>query len=62
MSNPGDTIVCNGYKDAEYLRLALMGEKLGFHVNIVVEKMSELPALLHIADELGVAPRMVAGG
>ena len=58
LSNPGDTIVCNGYKDAEYLRLALMGEKLGFHVNIVVEKMSELPALLRIADELGVAPRI----
>ena len=58
LSNPGDTIVCNGYKDAEYLRLALMGEKLGFHVHIVVEKMSELPALLSLADELGVSPRI----
>ena len=58
LSNPGDTIVCNGYKDAEYLRLALMGEKLGFHVHIVVEKMSELPALLALADELGVSPRI----
>ncbi len=58
LSNPGDTIVCNGYKDAEYLRLALMGEKLGCHVHIVVEKMSELPALLSIADELGVSPRI----
>ncbi|MDX1804369.1 MAG: biosynthetic arginine decarboxylase [Alcanivorax sp.] len=58
LSRPGDTIVCNGYKDVEYLRLALMGEKLGFHVHIVVEKMSELPALLTLADELGVAPRI----
>lgn len=58
LSNPGDTIVCNGYKDAEYLRLALMGEKLGFHVQIVVEKTSELPALLALADELGVSPRI----
>ncbi|OJH07809.1 MAG: arginine decarboxylase, partial [Alcanivorax borkumensis] len=39
-------------------RLALMGEKLGFHVQIVVEKTSELPALLALADELGVSPRI----
>ena len=35
LSNPGDVVVCNGYKDREYLRLALMGEKLGFQVQIV---------------------------
>ena len=46
LSNPGDTVVCNGYKDREYLRLALMGEKLGLRVHIVVEKLSELPMLL----------------
>ena len=58
LSSPGDTIVCNGYKDEEYLRLALMGEKLGFHVHIVVEKTAELPRLLDLADELGVTPRI----
>ncbi len=56
LSNPGDTVVCNGYKDREYLRLALMGEKLGLKVHIVVEKPSELPMLLHEAEALGVAP------
>ena len=56
LSNPGDTVVCNGYKDQEYLRLALMGQKLGMRVHIVVEKLSELPMLLHEAERLGVAP------
>ncbi|HBS13670.1 MAG TPA: biosynthetic arginine decarboxylase, partial [Alcanivorax sp.] len=58
LSNPGDVVVCNGYKDREYLRLALMGEKLGFQVQIVVEKLSELPMLLEEARALEVSPRI----
>ncbi|PKM21803.1 MAG: arginine decarboxylase, partial [Gammaproteobacteria bacterium HGW-Gammaproteobacteria-14] len=54
----GSTIVCNGYKDREYVRLALMGERLGFRVNIVVEKLSELALILEEADALQVAPRI----
>ncbi|KAF0810149.1 arginine decarboxylase [Alcanivorax sp. S71-1-4] len=54
----GNTIVCNGYKDREYVRLALMGEKLGFRVHIVVEKLSELPVILAEAEALGVVPRL----
>ena len=54
----GATIVCNGYKDREYIRLALMGEKLGFHVHLVVEKLSELTLILEQARELGVQPRI----
>src|SRR5690554_1641474 len=42
LSQVGSVIVCNGYKDREYVRLALMGEKLGFRVYIVVEKLSEI--------------------
>ena len=52
----GSTIVCNGYKDREYIRLALIGRKLGYRVFIVVEKQSELPVILEEADKLGVAP------
>ncbi|MCY0871469.1 MAG: biosynthetic arginine decarboxylase [Acidithiobacillus caldus] len=52
------TIVCNGYKDAEYIRLALMGERLGRRVFLVVEKSSELPLILGIARELQVQPRI----
>jgi len=49
-------IVCNGYKDEEFMRLALMGQKLGHQVFIVLEQLSEVDVLLSVADELGVTP------
>ena len=49
-------IVCNGYKDEEFMRLALMGQKLGHKVFIVIEQVSELDVLLQAADEMGVVP------
>src|SRR5438874_1241966 len=49
-------IVCNGYKDEEFMRLALMGQKLGHQVYIVLEQLSEIDVLLRVADEMGVVP------
>lgn len=49
-------IVCNGYKDHEFMRLALMGQKVGHRVFIVLEQLSELDVLIEVADELGVTP------
>src|SRR5215218_1641198 len=49
-------IVCNGYKDEEFMRLAMMGQKLGHKVFIVLEQLSEVDVLLQVADELGVTP------
>jgi arginine decarboxylase len=49
-------IVCNGYKDHEFMRLALMAQKLGHKVFIVLEQLSEVDVLLEVADELGVVP------
>jgi arginine decarboxylase len=49
-------IVCNGYKDEEYVRLALMGQRLGHTVLIVLEKMGEVDTLLKVADEMDVQP------
>src|SRR5947199_1183110 len=49
-------IVCNGYKDEEFMRLALMGQKLGHQVFIVIEQLSEIDVLLQVADEVGVVP------
>ncbi|MBA3405827.1 MAG: biosynthetic arginine decarboxylase [Gemmatimonadaceae bacterium] len=49
-------IVCNGYKDEEFMRLALMGQKLGHKVFIVLEQLSEVEVLLQVADDLGVTP------
>ena len=51
-------IVCNGYKDREYVRLALMGEKLGHKVYLVVEKFSELELILEEARRLEITPRI----
>ncbi|MFY0663972.1 MAG: biosynthetic arginine decarboxylase [Natronospirillum sp.] len=59
VAEPGkSTIVCNGYKDKDYIRLALVGERLGHKVYIVLEKSSELIDVLSIAEELGVEPRI----
>jgi arginine decarboxylase len=49
-------IICNGYKDEEFMRLALMGQKLGHQVFIVLEQNSELDVLLAAADDIGVTP------
>ncbi|MEA5444993.1 biosynthetic arginine decarboxylase [Gammaproteobacteria bacterium AB-CW1] len=51
-------IVCNGYKDRDYLRLALIGETLGHRVYIVIEKLSEVRLLVDEARKLGVRPRI----
>jgi len=50
------TIVCNGYKDVEFMRLAMIGQKLGHEVFVVIEQLSELDVLLQAADEIGVTP------
>jgi len=49
-------IICNGYKDEEYLYLALMGQKLGHQVMIVIEKISEVDLLLRLAEEMDIQP------
>jgi arginine decarboxylase len=54
------TIICNGYKDEEFMRLALMGQKLGHRVFIVIEQLSELDVLLAAAAEIGVTPTLGA--
>ncbi|MCF6442231.1 biosynthetic arginine decarboxylase [Pseudoalteromonas luteoviolacea] len=50
------TIVCNGYKDREFLRLALIGQAMGHKVQIVVEKLSELDALIKEVDDMQIEP------
>ena len=51
-------IVCNGYKDEEFMRLALMGQRLGHQVFIVLEQLGELDDVLRVADELEVQPNL----
>src|SRR5437899_302380 len=49
-------IICNGYKDQAFIRIALLGRKLGKLVVIVVEKLEELEQTIRAASEVGVEP------
>ena len=51
-------VICNGYKDEEYIETALMASKLGRTVLIVVEKFSELSLIAETAKKIGVRPRI----
>ncbi|HRP09349.1 MAG TPA: hypothetical protein PLL69_12770, partial [Gemmatimonadales bacterium] len=51
-------IICNGYKDEEFMRLALIGQQLGHRVIIVLEQVSELDVLLKVAGEMKVEPQV----
>jgi arginine decarboxylase len=52
----GCTITCNGYKDRDFIRLALIGQKLGHKVFIVIEKVVEVELVIEEARKLGVLP------
>lgn len=56
LAKPDSLVICNGYKDREFIRLALIGRKLGLQTFIVVEKPSELALVLEEAQALGVKP------
>ena len=49
-------IICNGYKDHDYIRLALLGRKLGKKIIIVVEQLAEIDDIIKISQEVGVKP------
>ncbi len=55
-ASPSALLLCNGYKDAEYIEFALMSKKVGRHPIIVIEKLSELGLVLQIAEKLSVEP------
>jgi arginine decarboxylase len=55
-SQNGGTIVCNGYKDSEFVRLALIGKALGHRIFVVVEKLSELELIVRCRQETGIEP------
>ena len=56
LDRKGSLLICNGYKDEEYIRLALMGNKLGKTVIIVIEQLSEVETIVRLAKETGVEP------
>ncbi len=56
LEDPQPLIICNGYKDVEYIDMALWGTKLGKTIIIVIEEFSELQRTLDRATALGVSP------
>ncbi|MCB9377641.1 MAG: biosynthetic arginine decarboxylase [Holophagales bacterium] len=56
LDNEEALVICNGYKDEEYIETALLGSKLGSRIVLVVEKFSELPLIAEVAERTGVAP------
>jgi arginine decarboxylase len=54
--DPESLIICNGYKDPAFIRIALLGRKLGKSVVIVAEKLEELEQTIRISNEVGVEP------
>ncbi|GDX95012.1 biosynthetic arginine decarboxylase [Planctomycetia bacterium] len=51
-------IICNGFKDAEFIETAMLAQKIGRHIIPVVERFSELQLILEYAEKLGVRPRI----
>ena len=51
-------IICNGYKDAAYIELALLAQKMGRRIYLVVEKLNELRLITEIARKLGITPNI----
>ena len=58
LENRKALLICNGYKDEEYIELALMGRRLGKQTIIVVEQLSEIDAIIRIARRMGVQPQI----
>src|SRR5213594_376128 len=55
-SQLGSLIICNGYKDVSFIRMALLGTKLNKKVIMVVEKLEELRQIISVSRQLGVEP------
>jgi arginine decarboxylase len=52
----GSLIICNGYKDTLFIRMALLGLKLGKKVILVVEKLEELRQIINVSRQFGIEP------
>jgi len=51
-------IVCNGYKDEDYVELALLAQKMGRRIFLVVEKLNELKLIAEVAKRIGIVPNI----
>ena len=58
LNTPEALIVCNGYKDRAYMELALLAQRLGRYVVIVIDRPNELDTLIKASRELGIRPHI----
>lgn len=56
LHEPGSLIICNGYKDAEFIQLGLQASKLGFICMFVIETPTELPIIIELSKSLDIKP------
>lgn len=56
--SPDSLVVCNGFKDESYIRLAFMGRQIGKRLIIVIEKVEELQIILRHVEETGIRPEV----
>lgn len=57
-TDPESLIICNGYKDEDYIELALLAQKMGKRIFLVVEKLNELKLIQNISRRLKVKPNL----
>jgi len=57
-TNNDSLIICNGYKDEDYIELALLAQKMGRRIYIVIEKLNELKLIARIARRLKIKPNL----
>jgi len=57
-TDDGSLIICNGYKDEDYIELALLAQKMGKRIFLVVEKLNELKLIASVSKRLNVRPNI----
>jgi arginine decarboxylase len=58
MNTPNAVIICNGFKDTEYIETAILSQKLGRNTIIVVDRVSELPMIIEAAKKFTTHPKI----
>lgn len=58
VEEPGDLIICNGYKDVRYIEAALMAQQLGARCVMVIDRFQELEQVLQVSAQTGVRPSL----
>jgi arginine decarboxylase len=54
----GIPIICNGYKDTEYIETVLYATRIGYDITLVVEKMFELEKIIELSQKTGIKPKL----